>query len=483
MDAMTFVLFGATGDLAKRKIYPALYNLFIDNKLPEGFSVFGLGRREISKEDFQASVRDSLHKFSRRLGIGDRLEAFLSSFRYCSLDVNKSEDYSRLLQAVQERENELEIPENRMFYLSVSPEYFGTIAQNIDQSGLGSGKGWRRLIIEKPFGHDLESARALHDSLSQAFTEDEIFRIDHYLGKPMVQNLEVLGFANPVLQALWTNRYIANVQITANELVGVEDRAGYFDQAGTIRDMFQNHMLQILMMVTMHLPKRSTPDEVRMKKRNIVESLRPIPKEEVMNQVVRGQYSAGELNQQALPGYLEENGIKPGSRNDTYVAARLWIDTPFWSEVPFYIRTGKRTHEKSTRIVVEFKEPLKIASESGEETAPNLLTIEINPSESITLQLNTKNAENGGKLEPVHMHFTSSSKDAPEAYENLIFDAMRGDSTFFAHWDEVELSWKWIQPVLEAFEEDIIPLHLYPAGTNGPEAAHKLLAEDGFKWW
>ncbi|MNU74012.1 Glucose-6-phosphate 1-dehydrogenase [compost metagenome] len=483
MDAMTFVLFGATGDLAKRKIYPALYNLYIDNKLPEGFSVFGLGRREISNEDFQASVRDSLHKFSRRLGIGDRLESFLSSFRYSALNVNNVEDYGNLLSVVQERENELKIPENRMFYLSVAPEYFGTIAQNINQSGLGTVKGWRRLIIEKPFGHDLESARALHESLNQAFTEEEIYRIDHYLGKPMVQNLEVLGFANPVLQALWTNRYIANVQITANELVGVEDRAGYFDQAGTIRDMFQNHMLQILMMVTMHLPKRSTPEEVRMKKRDIVAALRPIAKDEVINHVIRGQYSAGELNQSLVPGYLDEKGIEAGSRNDTYVAAKVWIDTPFWSEVPFYIRTGKRTHEKSTRIVVEFKEPLKMSSNSEGEAAPNLLTIEINPMESITLQLNTKNAENDGKLEPIHMHFSSNSKDAPEAYENLIHDAMRGDSTFFAHWDEVELSWKWIQPVLEAFKEDIIPLHQYPAGTNGPEAAHQLLAEDGNQWW
>nr|WP_245339086.1 glucose-6-phosphate dehydrogenase [Paenibacillus shirakamiensis] len=481
---MTFVLFGATGDLAKRKIYPALYNLFIDHKLPAEFSVFGLGRKEIADVDFQASVRESLAQFSRRPADGERVESFLRAFRYSALNVNNTEDYQKLLSAVEIREKELGIPENRMFYLSVAPEFFGTIAHHIHENGLGAGKGWRRLIIEKPFGHDLESARALHQQLSKAFTEEEIYRIDHYLGKPMIQNLEVLGYSNPVLQALWTNRYIANVQITANELVGVEERAAYFDQTGTIRDMFQNHMLQILMMVTMHLPQRSTPEEVQSKKRTIVESLRPMSKEEVGSQIVRGQYTAGMNGSVPVQGYLDEHGVAPDSTNDTYVAGRIWIDTPFWNDVPFYIRTGKRTHEKSTKIVIEFKEPLKISTEANQDEAePNLLTIEINPMESITLKLNTRNAGKGGKIEPVLMNFTTNSKDAPEAYENLIHDALRGDATFFAHWDEVELSWKWIQPALEAFEENLIPLHTYAAGTNGPKAAHDLLAEDGFKWW
>ncbi|WP_223067388.1 glucose-6-phosphate dehydrogenase [Paenibacillus caui] len=483
MDAMTFVLFGATGDLAKRKIYPALYNLYLDQKIASSFTVIGLGRREIADPDFQDSVKDSLKRFSRRPIDESTLDAFLGAFHYSALNVNHLEDFKKLLTVVEKFESELQIPENRMFYLSVSPEFFETIAHNINASGLGSTQGWKRLIIEKPFGHDLASARALHENLSKSFKEEEIYRIDHYLGKPMVQNLEVLGFANPVLQALWNNRFIANVQITANELVGVEERAAYYDHSGAIRDMFQNHMMQLLMMITMHLPNRSMPEEVRAKKKYIVESLRPIRKEDVAAHVVRGQYGPGSVKGASVPGYREENGIGPDSQNDTYVAARLMIDTPFWSEVPFYIRTGKRTGEKSTRIVIEFKAPLQAATFPDEEISPNLLTIEINPVESISLQLNVKDKNNSKQLDPVIMNFSSSSEETPEAYENLIHDALLGDSTFFAHWDEVELSWAWVQPVLDAFAENRVPLQFYPAGSDGPIAAHELLAQDGFKWW
>lgn len=483
MDAMSFILFGATGDLAKRKIYPALYNLYLDRKLSSSFTVIGLGRREIADPDFQASVKDSLVKFSRRPLDESSLDAFLDAFHYSALNVNNVDDFEKLRVVVEKYERELQIPENRMFYLSVSPEFFETIARNITASGLGTTRGWKRLIIEKPFGRDLESARSLHHNLSQSFTEEEVYRIDHYLGKPMVQNLEVLGFANPVLQALWNNRYIANVQITANELVGVEERAAYYDHSGAIRDMFQNHMMQLLMMVTMHLPHRSTPDEVRTKKKNVIESLRNISKSEVSEHVVRGQYGPGFVKGVEVPGYRSENGIEPNSQNDTYVAARVMIDTPFWSGIPFYIRTGKRTGEKSTRIVIEFKEPLKASSFPDEKILPNLLTIEVNPMESISLQLNVRDKNNGKQLEPVQMNFSASSKETPEAYENLIYDALLGDSTFFAHWDEVELSWAWVQPVLDAFAENLIPLQFYEAGSDGPEAAHQLLAKDGYKWW
>lgn len=483
MDAMSFILFGATGDLAKRKIYPALYNLFLDHKLASSFTVIGLGRKEIADPDFQASVKDSLKKFSRRPIDEATIEAFIGAFHYSSLNVNNVDDFRKLLAVLEKYEKELQIPENRLFYLSVSPEFFEIIAHNITESGLGNTQGWKRLIIEKPFGHDLASARSLHHNLSQSFEEDEIYRIDHYLGKPMVQNLEVLGFANPVLQALWNNRYIANVQITANELVGVEERAAYYDNSGAIRDMFQNHMMQLLMMVTMHLPHRSTPSEVRSKKKNIIQSLRKISKSDVASHLIRGQYAAGNVKGVEVPGYRSETGVNPDSQNDTYVAARLQIDTPFWSDIPFYIRTGKRTGEKSTRIVIEFKEPLKASSFPDEVISPNLLTIEVNPMESISLQLNVRDKNNGKQLEPVIMNFSSSSKETPEAYENLIHDALQGDSTFFAHWDEVELSWAWVQPVLDAFAESLVPLHFYEAGSDGPEAAHELLANDGFKWW
>lgn len=481
MDAMTFVLFGATGDLAKRKIFPALYNLYLDQKLAQPISIIGLGRRNMEDKEFQEYVAQSVRTFSRRADVDyNKMDQFLAAFRYSVLDASKVEDYRELLQVVKQRESELKIPENRMFYLSVGPELFGPIALNIKESDLGSTTGWKRLIIEKPFGRDLQSAHELNTILSKAFEEDEIYRIDHYLGKSMIQNLESLKFSNPVLQTLLNNQHIANVQITASETVGVEERAGYYDKSGAIRDMFQNHMLQILMMTAMHLPKSISPDEIRNEKRKVIESVRPLKKEKASFDVIRAQYSAGQIQGSEVVGYKNEPGIEASSENDTFMAARLWIDNPFWQGVPFYIRTGKRMAEKSTRIVVEFKSSFKKGNRK--EIAPNLLIIEISPNECVSLQLNSRNPING-KIEPVQISFSTEQADIPEAYERLIYDAFRGDSTFFAHWKEVELSWKWVQPILEAFKENLIPLQQYPAGTNGPRAAHRLLNEDGFKWW
>ncbi|QGQ45256.1 glucose-6-phosphate dehydrogenase [Metabacillus sediminilitoris] len=485
MESMTFILFGATGDLAKRKIFPALYNLFLDQKMPDSISIIGLGRREMSDREFQNQVEQSLRTFSRRIDF-DRtnLYKFLDAFRYSEFNAVNPEDYRKLLSLVKQRENERNIPENRMFYLSVAPEFFDLISLNIKESGLGSTKGWKRLIIEKPFGRDLESARELNTRLSEAFEEDEIYRIDHYLGKPMVQNLEALKFANPILQPLWNNQHIANIQITASEVVGVEERAGYYDQAGAIRDMFQNHMLQMLMMTAMNQPKKMNANEIRNEKRKIIESLRGLKKEDVSLHVVRGQYRSGEAYGMQLAGYTEEPGVNPTSKNDTFVAAKVMIDNENWQGVPFYIRTGKRMKIKSTRIVIEFKDSLKELYENkNEKIIPNLLIIEINPNENITLQLNHKNPLHDGKIEPVKINFSAEQKGVPEAYERLIFDAFRGDSTFFAHWKEVEMSWEWVQPILDAFKENLLPLHLYEAGSNGPDAAESLLKADGFKWW
>ncbi|WP_010277197.1 glucose-6-phosphate dehydrogenase, partial [Paenibacillus senegalensis] len=389
MDSMTFVLFGATGDLAKRKIYPALFNLYLNQKLPKSFSVIGAGRGASSDDKFQSRVIDSLHTFSRHL-LNDisKKEEFVKEFRYCQLDVTDTADYKKLLELVRQNEKEKNMTENRMFYLSVAPEFFDVIAMNIKDSGLGSTKGWKRLIIEKPFGHDLKSAQELNEKLSKAFEEDEIYRIDHYLGKPMVQNLEALAFANPVLQSLWNNRFIANVQITASEIVGVQERAGYYDKAGAIRDMVQNHMLQLIMMTAMHVPKRISENEIRNEKRKVMESLRPLQRDTVGVHVVRGQYEHGDINGEPVVAYREEPGVEASSQNDTFIAARLWIDNSFWDGVPFYIRTGKRMAEKTTKIVIEFKNPLKdLYYPEMERVEPNLLTININPNEGVSLQL------------------------------------------------------------------------------------------------
>ncbi|KKI90308.1 glucose-6-phosphate dehydrogenase [Bacillus sp. SA1-12] len=483
MDAITFILFGATGDLAQRKIIPALYSLFVEQKLPPAFSFIGTSLTDLSDDEFHQHIRRAIHTFSDETLCDEKMKHFLEIIRYCKVDVTKEDEYKKLLELVRLQEKERDIPENRMFYMSVAPAFFDVIALHIKNSGLGTTRGWKRLIIEKPFGHDLKSAQELNKKLSTAFKEEEIFRIDHYLGKPMVQNLEALEFANPIFQTLWNNQHIANIQITASETVGVESRASYYDKAGAIRDMFQNHMLQLLMMTGMHLPKRITPEDISNEKRKIIESIRPLKITDVGRDVIRGQYQSGEIIDKHVVGYREEPGVDPASTTDTFVAVRLWIDDPFWKGVPFYIRTGKRMKQKSTRIVIEFKNSLKELYPNQEQPTPNLLVIGINPNEGISLQLNSKNPLKDGKIEPITIDFKVDEVDVPKAYELLLLDAFQGDSTFFAHWSEVEKSWEWVQPILEAFDDNLIPLHFYPSGSFGPAASHKLLEENGFGWW
>lgn len=480
MEDMTFVLFGATGDLAQRKLFPALYNLYLDGKLPHNISIVGLGRSDSSNEDFQSKVEKSLHAFSRRAVQPSGLQDFLSKFRYGTFDATQEESYQQLHELIESRENELGIPGNRVFYLSVAPSLVEVISSNLHTSGISQSEGWKRLIVEKPFGSDLESSRQLNMKLSKTFNEEEIYRIDHYLGKPMVQNLETLVLANPALESLLDHKQIANVQITASETVGVEARAGYYDKAGAIRDMVQNHLLQLVMMTAIYLPKKITAEEIRAKKMEIIESLRPIPKENVYQNVVRGQYESGEILKAPVVGYKDEPGVHASSMNDTYFAARLYIDNPAWDGIPFYIRTGKRMNQKSTRIVFEFKN--KLEESDGEGITPNLLILEISPNESISLQVNMKDLSSN-RFEPVCINFSTNSKGQPEAYELLLFDAMLGNAAFFAHWKEVELSWKWIQPILEAFQENLLPLASYSAGSSGPEEANQLLQSDQFNWW
>ncbi|RST76580.1 glucose-6-phosphate dehydrogenase [Siminovitchia acidinfaciens] len=483
LDSMTFVLFGATGDLAKRKIFPTLYNLFLDNKLPDPFAVIALGRKNFSSQAFRLHVLESLKIFSRRFPENtDSTETFLQMIHYHSLNATDNQGYLKLVDYIKHLETVLRIPENRLFYLSMAPEFIDTVTSNIKKSGLDSINGWKRLVIEKPFGFDLSSAQNLNNKLGNAFDEAEIYRIDHYLGKSMVQNLEVLKFANPMFQDIWNKENISNVQITASETVGVEERADYYDQAGAIRDMFQNHMLQILMMTAMQQPKKLNSKEIRKEKLKVMEALQPLQKENICSSIIRGQYEAGAINGIPVKGYREEPGVESLSKNDTFIAAKVLINHPAWYGVPFYIRTGKRMKEKSTRIVIEFKKKLSIVdAKDSDKTIPNLLTIEVNK-EGISLQLNIKNPETN-KIEPASFSFSANNGNTPAEYELLLYDVFRGNSTFFAHWKEVELAWKWVQPALEAFEKSDCPLHTYPAGSLGPVAADQLLKHDGFKWW
>jgi glucose-6-phosphate 1-dehydrogenase len=483
MQDMTIVLFGATGDLAKRKLFPALYNLFLDGKLPDSISIVGLGRNYFPDDIFQSKVESALREYSRRAVQTIGLDEFIAKFRYCKFDATDNDSYQNLHELIRNREKELDIPGNRLFYLSVAPQLIDVITSGLHTSGISQTTGWKRLIVEKPFGSDLKTARQLNKELNTAFNDEEIYRIDHYLGKPMVQNLESFEFANPVFGSLLDHKRIANVQITACETVGVETRADYYDQAGAIRDMVQNHLLQLVMMMALHLPEKATAEEIRKKKVSIMESLRPINKENITRDVVRGQYESGEIFNTPVVGYKEEPGVDAASMNDTYFAARLYIDNPSWNGIPFYIRTGKRIGMKSTKIVIEFKNTVKqtdVLPTDG--MTPNLLIFEISPSEGISLRVNMKNPSNN-QFEPVCINFSTNSEDQPEAYELLLFDAMRGNATFFANWKEVELSWKWIQPILESFQENTLPLHPYPAGSTGPEAANQLLQADQFNWW
>ncbi|HSJ37768.1 MAG TPA: glucose-6-phosphate dehydrogenase [Planococcus sp. (in: firmicutes)] len=478
MHNMTFVLFGATGDLAQRKLYPALYNLYLDEKLPETISIIGLGRGHCTDEGFQATVERALRTYSRRSIQPASLQGFLGKFRYCAFDATNPGAYHTLRNLIERRERELGIPQNRLLYLSVAPSLVDVITSNLHASGISQNSGWKRLVVEKPFGTNLATARELNTKLRNVFSEEEIYRVDHYLGKPMVQNLETLISANPVLAAMLNHRQIANVQITASETVGVESRADYYDEAGALRDMVQNHLLQLVMMTASYLPEDGMKGADAVQKKEIIQSLQPIPKELAYRNIVRGQYERGEIHGTSVVGYQEETGVGDASKNDTYFAARISMDHPSWKGIPFYIRTGKRMNQKSTQIVIEFANQ----AESLQGASPNLLVLEISPNESISLRVNLKDAASN-RFHPVWTKFSTPSGLQPEAYELLLHDALRGNSTFFADWREVELSWIWIQPLLEAFQEDLLPLHPYPAGSTGPAVGNELLLSGQQIWW
>ncbi len=472
-ENMTFVLFGATGDLAKRKLFPALYNLYVDNKLPTTLSIVCLGRGDYCDTDFLTKVEDALTRFSRRTIEPQTLQKFLSAFRYCKFDATNEDSYRHLNELIQSREQQLSLPENRLFYLSVAPTLIERIATGLDASGINHTAGWKRLIVEKPFGNDLKSAQQLNKTLSQFFHDDEVYRIDHFLGKPIVQNLTSLVSRNPVFNSLLTHENIANVQITAFETVGVETRAEFYDEVGALLDMVQNHLLQLVMMTALHLPEQATAQEIRAKKVAIMKAIRSISKEDVAREVVRGQYEAGTISNESVLGYKEEPGVSTISTTDTYFAARLYIDNAHWKDIPFYIRTGKRTTSKSTKIVIEFK---------TETDTPNLLVIDIGPHQGLSLTINVKNPTTK-QFEPATLTFQSSTENEPEAYELLLFDACVGNATFFANWQELELSWQWIQPILETFQQNTVPLAPYIAGSNGPIEATELIQQQQFTWW
>lgn len=482
----TLVLFGATGDLARRKLYPALYHMHMRDMLPERVSIVGTARRALSDEAFVSEVRQALltyGKLSEQDLVG--FPAFAKRLHYQAVHADRKVDYTTLHERVRELERDGRTP-NRLFYLAMAPEFFGDVALSIAACGLSQSPGFCRLIIEKPFGRDFETAQALNEQLRQAFAEEDIYRIDHYLGKEMVQNIEVIRFANSMFEPLWNNRSIANVQITSSETVGVEDRASYYEGSGALRDMVQNHMLQMVMMIAMEPPSRLKTEAIRDEKVKVLRSLRRYGPHDVKENVVRGQYTAGvkSAEGQTLPGYRQEHGVNAASQTETFVAARLFIDNFRWAGVPFYLRTGKRMALKSTEIVIQFRDmPRDLYFNRDGQLGPNLLVIRVNPAEGMYMQLNAKKPGTEGSVVPIAMEFSQDADNAPEAYERLLYDAMRGDSTFFTRWDEVSLAWKFVDPIAEAFREGAAPLETYEAGTWGPDLANALVEKDGYRWW
>lgn len=479
------VIFGATGDLAKRKLFPSLYKLYKKGKLSRNFGIIGVARRQLSTEEFQLSVKDSVQAAIKETG---DLNEFVSHFYYHSHDVTDASSYAALNELASNIDSHYHLQGNRIFYLAMAPEFFGTIAEHLKADGLTETAGFTRLVIEKPFGHDLESAKQLNEQIRKAFSENEIYRIDHYLGKEMVQNIEVIRFANAIFEPLWNNRYISNIQVTSSEVLGVEERGRYYETSGALRDMVQNHMLQMVALLAMEPPIRLTTDEIRSEKVKVLRAMRPLEGETVKEHFVRGQYGEGMIKSENVSAYRDEPMVDKLSNTETFVAGKLLIDNFRWAGVPIYIRTGKRMAAKTTKIVVQFKDiPMNLYYQSEQSVNPNLLVIHIQPEEGITLYLNAKKAGQSLEATPVKLNFSNNGSDGlntPEAYEKLLYDCMRGDATNFTHWDEVALSWSFIDKISAVWEnvkEESFPN--YQSGSMGPKAAKELLERDGFFWW
>jgi glucose-6-phosphate 1-dehydrogenase len=484
----SLVIFGATGDLAHRKLLPALYNLAHEGALPERFELIGIGRRDKADEDFREAIRKSIEQYSRREPDEDVLDGLLSDVRYVQGAFDEDEMYAELGRTLQEFDERAGLPLDRVFYLSTAPEFFPLIAGKLGDAGLNRvDEAQVRVVIEKPFGYDLASARELNSRLLEVLEEEQIFRIDHYLGKETVQNLMALRFANALFEPVWNRNYIDNVQITAAEDIGIEGRAGYYERAGALRDLVQNHMLQLLALLTMEPPTAFEANRLRDEKLKVLEAIVPPDIDQVPKMAVRAQYGPGDMGGESVPGYLEEDGVAEDSRTPTYAALKLHVSNWRWAGVPFYLRTGKRLARKVTEIAVTLKPVPHMAFQSSGSVGvqANQIVLTVQPDEGVSVSIGAKIPGARMRIRPVNMEFrygTAFLSESPEAYERLILDAMRGDATLFTRNDEIEALWGIIDPILTAWEEDTdSEIPQYPAGSVGPEEADALL-DDGRKW-
>lgn len=491
-DACILVIFGASGDLAKRKLIPAVYEMLHEGLLSEKFALVGYGRSEMSDEAYRTECVDSIRKFSRSKPVDEALLSRLAARCYYQAgDYGGREDHHKLATRLATLDREIGGHGNRLFYLSTPPGQFSPIITCIGEVHrvlLPRGADhWQRIIIEKPFGYDLASAVELNHTLYKHFEEREIFRIDHYLGKETVQNLMVTRFANAIFEPIWNYKYIDHIQITVSETLGVGSRGGYYDKSGATRDMVQNHMFQLMALVAMEPPVALDAISIRDEKVKVYRSVRPIRPNHIDEYTVRGQYSAGEANGQSTQGYLKEKGVDPASKTETFVAMKLFIDNWRWSGTPFYLRTGKFLPEKLSEVVVRFRSPpLTLFQKQCESPVyPNDLVIRIQPEEGISWRLNGKVPGGQMNIKSVALDFlykTAFNVEPPEAYERLIFDAMLGEQTLFIRGDEVEAAWKVIDPIEKGWAaKDKQPAE-YAPGTWGPKRAMDLIEMDGRRW-
>jgi glucose-6-phosphate 1-dehydrogenase len=490
------VIFGASGDLTKRKLVPALYSLAQQNLLGEGFSIVGAARTPMTHDTFRTAMRNAVNQFYEGGPVDPTLwENFAAGLFYLSMDYKNQENYQMLAGLLAQIDRERGTCGNRLFYLSTPPSLYTDIIQMLGATGLNrfNPGSWVRIIIEKPIGYDLESARALNREVLKVFTEDQVYRIDHYLGKETVQNIMVLRFANGIFEPLWNRRYIDHIQITAAETIGVENRGGYYEQAGALRDMIQNHMLQLLALVAMEPPISLKANDVRDEKTKVLRAVRPLPTDpehliqEVNKVAVRGQYGEGSLGGQRVKGYRQEENVNPESNTETYAAVKFLIDNWRWAEVPFYVRAGKRLPKRVTEIAIQFRQVPHLLFKNAAEgpLEPNTLILRIQPDEGISLKFEAKLPGQAIHIRPVNMDFqygTSFGKKSPEAYERLLLDAMLGDSTLFARGDMVEVSWQLVMPILKAWQQTTPQFPNYEAGTWGPKEADELIQKDGRRW-
>lgn len=482
------VIFGASGDLTKRKLVPALFSLFDEGALPDSFAVLGFSRKDLDDTGFRAEMKEGCEKYARRKPSAAQWKTFEQKLHYMAGDYDDAASYRALDERLKRLDGQHGTQGNRIFYLSTPPSSFAPVVKQLGDAqlvGYDQRKPFRRVIIEKPFGVDLASAKALNREVLAVLDEESVYRIDHYLGKETVQNLMVLRFANGLFEPLWSSRYVDHVQITGAESIGIEGRGGYFEQAGILRDMVQNHLFQVLAITAMEPPVSMGADDLRDEKVKVLKALRPIPDGRFDDFVVRGQYSNGSVSGKPQISYQDEKGVTKGSRRETYVALKLFIDNWRWAGVPFYLRSGKSMPKKVTEVALVFREaPLQLFGHTGGQ-GPNVLAIRIQPDEGVSLRFGAKVPGNTMDIQPVNMEFrygTSFGVEPPEAYERLLLDGMLGDQALFTRGDEVEASWKWISRIHQAWDASSADVDKYEAGTWGPEEADRLLARDGHQW-